>query len=129
MELQQPGQLLFHHPIITLIDIEVDRGVTLQGNQFGGDFGRQRLVENELILFVMDHGAIGSNEVDVHPQRIAEAANVNVMTAGGDHEFHTLFYQAVQGIPGTGRDLVLLVEQSAIEIGYNYLEHHYLGID
>ena len=52
------------------------------------------------------------------------------MTAGGDHEFHTLFYQAVQGIPGLrGEDLVLLVEQSAIEIGYNYLEHHYLGID
>ncbi len=129
VELQQPGQLLLDHPVIALIDVEMDGWVTFECNQLGGDVGRQRLVEHQFALFVMHHGAVGGDEVDIQTERIAEAAYIDMVTAGGDHEFHALLNQMADGLPGTGGDLVLLVEQSSIEIGYNYLEHLYLGIN
>ena len=52
-----------------------------------------------------------------------------MVTAGGDHELDALIDQTVQGIPGAGGDLVLPVEQGTIEIGHNYLEHHYLDFN
>ncbi len=51
-----------------------------------------------------------------------------MVTAGGHHELDPLIHQTVQGIAGTGGDLVLPVEQGAIEIGYNDLIHHHLGV-
>ncbi len=128
VELQQPGQLLFHQPLVAVVDVEVDGGIPLQRDQLCGYRIRQRLVVDQLILLVVDDGAIGGDEVDVQPQGIADAAHIHMVPAGGHHELHALFHQTVQGVTGAGGDLVLLVEQGAIEIGYNYLEHHYLAI-
>ncbi|MNJ40879.1 hypothetical protein D3C77_357840 [compost metagenome] len=128
MELQQPGHLLFHQPLVAVVDVDVDGGVALQRDQLGRHSARQCLVEDESILLVVHHGAVGGDEVDIQPQGIADAAHIHMVTAGGHHKLDPLIHQTVQGIPGAGGDLVLPVEQGTIEIGHNYLEHHYLGI-
>ena len=54
---------------------------------------------------------------------VANALHINVVAACGDNEADAFGGQSMQGATSMGGDLVLIVQQGTIEIGYDDFKH------
>ena len=124
VKLQQFRGFAREKPVVARVDVGVVVGVAVrEPDQILSHCRRQRVLEEQAVVGGGDEGAVRRDQVAFEAHRLADALNVDDVAPGGDDELHAAVDQRLERRSSQVGDLVLAVQQSAVQIGDDCLVH------